>query len=151
MTNSQTRLNALENYPLLKNGVLAGSMACFSYLHLYGDTIRKALQENMGDCMEISGITLGEKLQGKITEDEAIELVNSVIRSQDELMGDATPKLCERTDCWLDEKCNGMEGELVEALGNIVDHWSTGGTTQHWLDDLNKATKILDKYRSRKK
>lgn len=131
MTNSETRLKALEALKRIEAELVEAHAdsdmtdGWVNFIEASFKCVRSALQENMGDA--------------------------STRGSYSSEVSPATSPICERTDCWLDEKCNGMEGELVEALGNIVDHWSTGGTTQHWLDDLNKATKILDKYRSRKK
>ena len=36
---------------------------------------------------------------------------------------------------------------LVEALENIVEHWQQGGTTMHWVQDLDRAREALAAHR----
>ncbi len=36
--------------------------------------------------------------------------------------------------------------KLVGALKDIVDHWQKGGTTMHWVQDLDAARKALAEY-----
>lgn len=82
---------AIDDVLMLLEGDTPEGDVGYAFIHPHGETILNSLRSFNPPVQQsampvLRGITLGPKLAGKITEQEALDLINGVIRTNNDLL-----------------------------------------------------------------